>query len=43
MMGIGTFLVVLVSDPMVSVFAELGTRTNIPAFYVSFVSILFIY
>ena len=36
-MGIGTFLVVLFSDPMCDVLAEIGTRTGIPAFYVSFV------
>jgi Ca2+/H+ antiporter len=35
--GIGTFLVVLFSDPMVDVLNELGTRTNIPQFYVAFV------
>merc|ERR1712167_315250 len=28
--------VLLFSDPMVDVFAELGSRTSIPAFYVSF-------
>jgi Ca2+/Na+ antiporter len=36
-MGIGTFLVVLFSDPMCDVLSEVGTRTGIPAFYVSFV------
>ena len=35
--GIGTFLVVLFSDPMVDVFNELGARTGIPQFYVAFV------
>ena len=34
-MGIGTPLLVLFSDPMTDVF-EIGTRTGIPAFYVSF-------
>ena len=33
----GTVLVLLFSDPMVDVFAELGNRTGVPAFYVSFV------
>jgi Ca2+/Na+ antiporter len=37
MMAIGTFIVILVSDPMVAVFSELGVRTGIPAFYISFV------
>ena len=36
-MLVGTILVLLFSDPMVDVFAELGNRTGIPAFYVSFV------
>ena len=35
-MGIGTLLVVLFSDPMTDVLSEIGTRTGIPAFYVSF-------
>lgn len=33
----GTFLVLLFSDPMVDVMAEIGVRTGIPAFYVSFI------
>lgn len=37
MLTLGTVLVVLFSDPMVDVLNELGTRTNIPPFYVSFV------
>ena len=37
MLSIGTFLVVLFSDPMVDVLNELGVRTSIPPFYVSFV------
>jgi Ca2+/H+ antiporter len=37
MMGLGTALVVIFSDPMVAVLSELGVRTNIPSFYVSFV------
>jgi len=37
MMGVGTAFVVIFSDPMVSVLSELGVRTGVPAFYVSFV------
>eukprot|EP00981_Chlorochromonas_danica_P003949 scaffold748_cov176-Ochromonas_danica.AAC.3 len=37
MMGIGTIIVLLVSDPMVDVMSELGKRTGIPAFYIAFV------
>ena len=37
MLTIGTILVVLFSDPMVDVLSEVGARTGIPAFYVSFV------
>ncbi|GLE07933.1 hypothetical protein PINS_up018762 [Pythium insidiosum] len=37
MMFIGTALVLLFSDPMVDVLSEVGRRTGIPAFYVSFV------
>lgn len=36
-MGVGTLLVVVLSDPMTDVLSELGNRTGIPAFYVSFV------
>lgn len=36
-MFIGTALVLLFSDPMVDVLSEVGTRTGIPAFYVSFI------
>ena len=36
-MVVGTLLVLLFSDPMVDVFSAIGERTNIPAFYVSFV------
>jgi len=36
MMSIGTFIVLLVSDPMVNALSEIGDRTGIPAFYVSF-------
>eukprot|EP00947_MAST-08B_sp_MAST-8B-sp1_P001719 g1719.t1 len=36
-MALGTALVVLVSDPMVDCLSELGVRTHIPGFYVSFV------
>jgi len=37
MMGFGTLLVLVFSDPMVDVLGELGERTGVPAFYVSFV------
>ncbi|KAE9059643.1 hypothetical protein PF010_g30536, partial [Phytophthora fragariae] len=37
MMFLGTALVLLFSDPMVDVLSEVGARTGIPAFYVSFV------
>lgn len=35
-MGIGTLLVVLFSDPMTDALGELGNRTGVPPFYVSF-------
>ena len=35
-MGIGTLLVVLFSDPMTDALGELGVRTGVPPFYVSF-------
>jgi Ca2+/H+ antiporter len=37
MMGVGTLIVLIVSDPMVEVMSELGKRTGIPAFYIAFV------
>jgi Ca2+-binding EF-hand superfamily protein len=37
MMGMGTILVLIFSDPMVDVLAEIGVRTDIPPFYISFV------
>lgn len=37
MMGLGTLLVIIFSDPMVDVLSEVGTRTNISPFYISFV------
>lgn len=37
MMGLGTIIVVIISDPMVDVLSEIGRRTNIPAFYIAFV------
>lgn len=37
MMGLGTIILVLISDPMVDVLSELGVRTGIPAFYIAFV------
>lgn len=36
MMGIGTVLVLLFSDPMVDVLSEIGSVVHVPAFYVSF-------
>ncbi len=37
MMGLGTIVVLLFSDPMVDVLAELGNRIHVPPFYVAFV------
>eukprot|EP00968_Pinguiococcus_pyrenoidosus_P004563 scaffold301_cov243-Pinguiococcus_pyrenoidosus.AAC.68 len=37
MMGLGTALVLLFSDPMVDVLSEFGKRINVPPFYVSFI------
>jgi len=37
MMSLGTFIVLLFSDPMVDVLSDLGTRTGIPSFYISFI------
>mmetsp|Transcript_15345 Transcript_15345/g.19003 ORF Transcript_15345/g.19003 Transcript_15345/m.19003 type:complete len:193 (-) Transcript_15345:1051-1629(-) len=37
MMGVGTCLVLLFSDPMVDVMSEIGKVSGIPAFYISFV------
>mmetsp|Transcript_67505 Transcript_67505/g.162019 ORF Transcript_67505/g.162019 Transcript_67505/m.162019 type:complete len:592 (+) Transcript_67505:178-1953(+) len=37
MMGFGTLLVLVFSDPMVDVLAEVGVRTGVPAFYISFI------
>eukprot|EP01038_Epipyxis_sp_PR26KG_P014308 gene14308-19192_t len=34
---VGTFILLLFTDAMVEVIAEVGVRTNIPAFYVAFV------
>ena len=36
-MGLGLALVLLFSDPAVSVFSEMGTRTGIPPFFIAFV------
>mmetsp|Transcript_83186 Transcript_83186/g.165115 ORF Transcript_83186/g.165115 Transcript_83186/m.165115 type:complete len:557 (+) Transcript_83186:42-1712(+) len=36
MMGLGTILVLIFSDPMVDVLSEWGTRMNISPFYISF-------
>lgn len=35
-MGLGTFIVLIVSDPMVDVLNTLGQRTGVPSFYVAF-------
>jgi len=37
MMGIGTLMVLVFSDPMVDVLSAIGSTTGVPAFYVSFV------
>lgn len=37
MMGMGTFIVLVFSDPMVDVLAGLGKKTGISAFYISFI------
>merc|ERR1712086_108928 len=37
LLTIGTVLILLFSDPMCAVLSELGSRTGIPAFYISFV------
>jgi Ca2+/H+ antiporter len=37
MLGLGTLLVVLISDPMVSVLSEVGKRSGISPFYISFI------
>jgi Ca2+/Na+ antiporter len=37
MMGMGTVLVLIFSDPAVGVLSDIGRRTNISAFYISFV------
>jgi len=36
-MGLGTLLVLIFSDPMVDVLAEMGHKSGVPAFYISFV------
>jgi len=37
MMGAGTLLVLIFSDPMVDVLGAIGNKTGVPAFYISFV------
>jgi len=37
LMGMGTGLVLIFSDPMVDVLSEIGVRTDVPAFYISFI------
>jgi len=36
-MGLGTLLVLIFSDPMVDVLNEMGNRSHVPTFYISFV------
>lgn len=37
MMAVGTALVLIFSDPMVSVLSDVGARIGVPAFYISFI------
>ena len=37
LMGVGTGLILIFSDPMVDVMSNVGTRLSIPPFYVAFV------
>ena len=37
MLGLGTLIVIIISDPMVSVLSEVGARTGISPFYISFI------
>ena len=37
MMGIGTLMVIVFSDPMVDVMANVGSRLTVPPFYVAFI------
>jgi len=37
MMGLGTFMVLLFSDPMVDVLSMWGDKTGVPPFYISFI------
>merc|ERR1719390_42899 len=37
MMGVGTLLILIFSDPMVDVMANVGDRLSIPPFYIAFV------
>jgi len=37
MMGIGTLMVIIFSDPMVDVMANVGNRLTVPPFYVAFI------
>mmetsp|Transcript_25100 Transcript_25100/g.28927 ORF Transcript_25100/g.28927 Transcript_25100/m.28927 type:complete len:563 (+) Transcript_25100:56-1744(+) len=37
LLGVGTTMVLVFSDPMVDVMKEVAVRTNIPSFYVSFI------
>ena len=36
MMGVGTLLVIVFSDPMVDVMSNMGARLSIPPFYIAF-------
>jgi len=37
MMAVGTILILIFSDPLIGVLSEVGERTGIPAFYISFI------
>lgn len=37
MMGVGTLVVLFISDPMVDVLDSIGSRIGIPSFYVAFI------
>jgi Ca2+/Na+ antiporter len=37
MMAVGTILILIFSDPLIGVLSEVGERTKVPAFYISFI------
>lgn len=37
MMGLGSIILIIISDPVVNVLDEIGKRTGIPSFYIAFV------